>query len=127
MANDGAALLKSELNYAADLIEAGVNGIVSGWKERGRLRSASVRKPAVLVPAAAGLALGILGVCLNTRQRSIGYRAAIGGLAGGALGLGVGMAWESRGFTGSAARGAVRKVNAVRDARWLAANPIAYA
>jgi hypothetical protein len=121
------ALLKSELGYATDLIGAGVNGIVSGWKERGQLRSASVRKPAVLVSAAAGLAIGILGVCLKTRRHSLGYRAVIGGLAGGALGLGVGMAWESRSLTGGAARGAVRKVNAVRDAHWLAANPIAYA
>ena len=127
MANGGAALLKSEFNYAADLIGAGVDGVVSGWKERRAVRSASVRKPAVLVSAAVGLTLGILGVCLNARRRSIGYRAAVGGLAGGALGLGIGMAWESRDFTGSAARGAAQKVNAVRDARWLAANPISYA
>jgi hypothetical protein len=37
------------------------------------------------------------------------------------------LAWASRGYTGSAARGAIKKINVVRDARWLEKNPINYA
>jgi hypothetical protein len=37
------------------------------------------------------------------------------------------MMWQSRHFTRSAAQGAMKQVNAVRDARWLEKNPIAYA
>ncbi len=127
MATGSAAALKSEIDYAADLIEAGVEGIISAWKESGDRRLGSARKPAVVASTVAGAALGVLGAWISGRRRSIGYRAAICGLAGTALGLGVGMAWESREFTRGAARGAMRKVNAVRDAHWLEANPIAYA
>ncbi len=127
MATHSAAVLKSEMEYAADLIEAGVEGIVSAWKAGGQRQLASARKTAVVASTVAGAALGVLGGCLNTRRRPIAYRAALGGLAGTAVGLGIGMAWESRKFTRGAARGAMQKVNAVRDAHWLAANPIAYA
>lgn len=123
----GATAVKSELGYAADLIGAGVEGIVSAWKAGGKLQVAAARKPAIVASTVAGAALGVLSACLNGRRRSLGYRAALCGLAGTAVGLGVGMAWESRAFTSGAARGAMRKVNAVRDAHWLAANPIAYA
>jgi hypothetical protein len=51
----------------------------------------------------------------------------MGGLVGSALGFGGGVAWASRGFTGTAARHAIRGVNNVRDARWLERNPIDYA
>jgi hypothetical protein len=127
MAAGTAVALKSEIDYAADLIGAGVEGIVSAWKASGDRGFASPRKPAIMASTVAGAALGVLGAWLGGRRRTIGYRAAMCGLAGTALGLGVGMAWESRDFTRGATRGAMRKVNAVRDARWLAANPIAYA
>ncbi len=127
MATGSAAALKSEFDYAANLIEAGVQGIVSAWKASSEPRLASAQKPAVLASTVAGAALGVLGAYLSRKQRSIGYRAALCGIAGTAVGLGVGMAWESREFTRGAANGAIRKMSAVRDARWLAANPIAYA
>ncbi len=127
MATGGAQSLKSEFDYAANLIEAGVAGVVSAWKASGKDRFASTRTPAVVASTVAGAAIGVISACLNGRRQSLGYRAAVCGLAGSAVGLGIGMAWESRELTSGAARGALRKVNAVRDAHWLAANPIAYA
>jgi hypothetical protein len=52
---------------------------------------------------------------------------ALGGVVGGALGAGIGAAWGSRDFMRKVARGAIKDVNAVRDAHWLEKNPITYA
>jgi hypothetical protein len=41
--------------------------------------------------------------------------------------LGGGVAWSSRGLATDIGRSVLRKVNAVRDEHWLAANPIDYA
>ena len=43
------------------------------------------------------------------------------------FGFSGGMAYASRAVIRTAARSSARKVNAVRDARWLEKNPIAYA
>jgi hypothetical protein len=48
-------------------------------------------------------------------------------LLGGALGFGVGVAWESRRLTTSVASGAAKSISKVRDEHWLEKNPIDYA
>jgi hypothetical protein len=49
------------------------------------------------------------------------------GLLGGAVGLGMGIAWQSRGLTACAAKGAWRNIGRVRDEHWLETHPIDYA
>jgi hypothetical protein len=106
-----------------DLVQAGLAGIDTARKGTA-LPPVSIAP--VWAPTAIGMAVGLSAVSLNRRRRSR-YSMALGGLVGCAVGLGCGMAWASRGFTGALARGAVRKINIVRDERWLAENPINYA
>jgi hypothetical protein len=126
MRTGGAAFVKAEVNYAAALVEAGLDGIAAAWKKR-ELKFPPAISPAIWAPAAAGTAAGILGACLRVDRQRPASRMAAFGLAGSAFGLGLGLAWISRDFTRGAARGAIRKINDVRDARWLERNPIAYA
>ena len=122
------ARLKSDLAYARNLVDAGLQG------------AASVRKVAVpqtppfpgrssrtaWLSAAIGAAIGIGSAWLAPERKSR-YGVLMGGVVGGSLGYGGAVAWGSRDRTAAIASGAIRKVNAVRDARWLEKNPIAYA
>ncbi|HZT30856.1 MAG TPA: hypothetical protein VFA33_13280 [Bryobacteraceae bacterium] len=121
-----ARTLKSELTYLRSLIEAGWNGALSARRELGSSALTPVKSCSLLAPAAVGASLGALSAFLGTKRRS-GYRSAMGGLIGSVVGLGAGVAWSSRGVAGHAARGAIRKINTVREARWLEENPIDYA
>ena len=76
--------------------------------------------------AITGATFGILSGWMGKAGRS-NRMAAAGGVIGVVVGMGTVLAWNSRRFTGSATRNAVRRMNAVRDARWLEKNPIAYA
>jgi hypothetical protein len=118
--------VRSDIAYARNLVGAGLDGVSSAWKETGSHAFAPALTGAVWGPIAIGAAAGILTACLNRKRRS-GFIVAMGGVVGSALGLGAGVAYVSRGVTGAVARGAMRKVNTVRDARWLEKNPIAYA
>jgi hypothetical protein len=51
----------------------------------------------------------------------------VGGLVGGILGFGGGVAWGSRKATSAVARRAAKNFGAVRDQHWLEKHPIAYA
>ncbi len=120
----GTASLKSDITYFGKLLGAGWDGVTSARKADDR-SAASAWTAAVWTPAAIGAAVGIVGA--SFRNRRSGYRVALGGLIGSVLGLGSGVAWASRDVTEAAARNAVRRINTVRDARWLEKNPIAYA
>lgn len=113
--------IKSDMTFLRDVVGAGLEGVGSAFKktEGKPLWPATLD---VVAPTVAGAAIGILSACLRGKRRS-GLSLAVGGLVGSALGF----AWASRGLSGAAARGAMRKVNDVRDARWLEKNPIAYA
>jgi hypothetical protein len=113
----------SDVRYVVNLIQAGMNGINSARKTTD---ISPVSISPVWIPAAIGAAVGVWTASRSGNRRS-GYGVAMSGLVGGALGLGCGVAWASRAFTGALARGATRKINTVRDARWLAENPIDYA
>jgi hypothetical protein len=125
MAMTSSSLLASDIAYFRNLIKAGLNGITSARNERSGVFTPRW-KAAAWTPALVGAAVGALSTCFDKKNRSV-PRAAIGGLVGSALGFGGGVAWASRGFTGTAARHAIRGVNNVRDARWLERNPIDYA
>ena len=77
----------------------------------------------VWTPVAIGAAIGLFGTVMTGRRKTVS-RTAVGGLVGGVVGL---SAWASGRLLGPAAHAATRRVNAVRDARWLETHPITYA
>ena len=121
---------KSEVEYGRKVLESALEGARSGREEflKGKplsgFLSESVRH--ALEPAAVGVCIGVLGSCPGNRSKSV-RRALAFGLLGGAVGLGASLAWESRRLTASAAYGASRNINRVRDERWMKKHSIAYA
>ena len=118
-------MIQADLTYLKQLIGAGWEGVASAHHEvpGGVLRPSLKAAP---WPAAVGATVGVVGArFVARRKRAPGM--AIGGVAGSLLGFGVALAWASRGFARDAARQAIRRVNAERDAHWLATNPIDYA
>ena len=114
--------MKPGAYYIVDLIHAGMDGAVTAEKTT---IVPQTLVSTVLAATAVGAAVGAATAALDNRRSK--YELAIKSLIGGAVGLGCGLAWASRGYTGSAARGAIKKINVVRDARWLEKNPIDYA
>ena len=122
--NTGA--FESNLTYVRKLVEAGLEGLVSaGEGTRGRAFGATLT-PAVWAPTAVGAAIGTLSAFAG-RDRKSGTGIVARALVGSIFGFSGGMAFASRGVIRTAARSSARKVNAIRDERWLAKNPIAYA
>jgi len=121
---------KSNAEYGRELLHSGIEGVRSGreaflnGKSLTPFLNESVR--GALKPAVLGACLGVLGSCPGSRQKSIS-RALAYGLLGGAIGLGAGVAWESRRLTASAAGCALRNIGRVRDEHWLNKHPIDYA
>jgi hypothetical protein len=76
--------------------------------------------------ATIGATLGVLGAYLSRRNRPK-LRALQLGAMGGAIGFGAGFAWRTRALAAGIGRDALRKVNVVRNRRWLAKHPIDYA
>jgi hypothetical protein len=113
--------LASDIAYVGQLIGAGWQGAT-----RVRTRPDGPREAGLLTPVAIGAALGALSVRAFGRRKSAST-VAIGGMIGTIVGCGAAVAWASRGLVVPAARGAVRCMNAVRDARWLESHPITYA
>ena len=114
--------LQSDRRYLIELLQAAIDG-ASSARETSVL---PVLGGPVWVPAAVGAVVGASTISLK-RNRNPGYDLAVAGLVGSVIGLGCGVVWAARGFAGSIARGAMRKVNTVRDAHWLDRNPIDYA
>jgi hypothetical protein len=116
---------ESELTYIGHLIEAGWRGALSIRGESGGRPSSSDVARGLLVPAAIGAALGALTAAFR-KDRGPSPSPAATAFLGGAVGLGAGVAWASRGSAGAATHAAMRRINAVRDSRWLESHPIAY-
>lgn len=127
------ASLKSEITYSRKLVEAGLNAanaVRDGAPNETLAPEFARAARGAWVPAAIGVAAGILGVRLAAKSRSgrgalVG--ALVGGLVGGVVGFGGGVAWGSRAATAVIARQAVKNVGTVRDQHWLEKHPIAYA
>ena len=114
--------IKSGVNYIVGLVHAGVDGATAA--ERAPARFADLIR-SVLAGSAAGVAVGAGSTILASRRSS--YNVVTKSLIGGAVGSGCGLAWALRGLTRPMARGAIRNINLVREARWLEKNPIDYA
>jgi hypothetical protein len=121
---------KSNADYGRRLLDSGIEGARSGeevflsGKSLTPFLSESVRS--ALKPAALGACIGVLGSYPRYREKSL-TRTLVYGLLGGAIGLGAGVAWESRRLTASVAGGAFRNIGRVRDEHWLTKHPIDYA
>jgi hypothetical protein len=119
---------RSNVEYTRRLVNSALEGARSG--EEGFLEgkpffvNQSIRHS--LTPAAIGACIGALGCYLANRRKSVS-RMSAGCLLGGAIGFGVGIAWENRGLAASVASAALKKVSKVRDEHWLEMHPIDYA
>jgi hypothetical protein len=122
--NTGA--FESNLTYVRKLVEAGLEGLVSAGEVPRESTFGATLTPAVWAPTAVGAAIGTLSAFLG-RDRKTGAGIVARVLVGSIFGFSGGMAFASRGALRTAARSSARKVNAVRDERWLQKNPIAYA
>jgi len=109
--------LNVDLTYARDLIGAGWKGAVSARP------SARAQARLLIAPVIVGASLGALTTLFRKGDRKHASKYAAAGLIGTLVGLGAAAAWASR----APAQAALRNVNTVRDAHWLAKNPIAYA
>jgi hypothetical protein len=108
--------LESRMTYCRDLVGAAFDGVASVWPPAA----------AASMPVAIGAAAGALSAGLIAKRRSRSYGVAAS-LIGTLVGCGAAMAWSSRSAIVPALRLAGKRVNSVRDAHWLAANPIDYA
>ena len=121
---------RSEVEYGRKVLNSGLEGARSGREAflSGRpltpFLSESVRK--AWTPAAVAAGIGALGSCSGKKQKSIGRVVAFS-LLGAAIGFGAGIFWENRRLVASAAGGALRNIDKVRDEHWLEKNPIDYA
>lgn len=118
--------LRFPFAYLKDLAAAGFDGVASTRRERSHRVYTSPSDLALWTSAAMGAAVGALGTPLFVKRKSAST-VALGGLVGSVVGCSAGLVWASRGWILPAARGAARRVNAVRDAHWLETNPIDYA
>ena len=122
--------LNSELQYGKQLVRsAKVGGVTARDKALAPEPAglAFVRFARCSIPwAAMGATVGILASCPAVKRNSARRITAFGAL-GGLIGLGANMALSTRYITQETVRGAIRNTNTVRDAHWLARNPIDYA
>ncbi len=121
---------KANLEFGRKVLDSGLEGAHSGREAflHGRPLTpflhesiSSAWKPAVL-----GACVGALAGYPGNRHKSTSRMFAFG-ILGATFGFVTGVAWESRGFTVSVARGALRNMEKVRDAHWLETHPIDYA
>jgi hypothetical protein len=121
---------QSEVEYGRKVLNSGLAGARSGQEAflNGRpltpFLSKVVRESST--PAAVGAILGTLGSFPGQHHPSP-KRAFVFGVVGWAIGLGMGIIWQSRGLTACAANGAWRNIGRVRDEHWLETHPIDYA
>ena len=121
---------KSNIDYGLKLLDSGLEGARSGegaflhGKPLAPILEESARH--AVKPAAIGVCIGVLGSCAGNGHRSTS-RTLVYGLLGGAIGLGVGLAWANRRLAASVALSAFRSMGKVRDEHWLENNPIDYA
>ncbi len=122
--------VKSNVDYGRRLVDSGIEGARSGQEEffDGKPVTPFLEEAVkgALVPAAIGATLGLVISYPLCRQKSKSAIFAFG-LLGCAIGLGAGLAWESRELSASVAGNAMKKMGRVRDDQWLSKHPIDYA
>ncbi len=122
--------LKSNVDYGRKLLLAGLDGARSNREQ------ALGGKPATLVlsrsatqawmPTILGACAGAVSTQLCHKQKAVNGTTVLGALLGAAVGFTTGLAWNTRHVTQVLARGAMKATTPVRDAHWLARNPVNY-
>ena len=124
------AWLKSGVAYGWDLLCSAAEGARSAGeeiREEESPRSVLMRSARTsLVPSVAAASLG-LAAGFWVSKRKPAHKAVAFGVLGAVIGFAGGMAWGTRHVTGGIARGAIKKVDAARDAHWLTKHPVDYA
>lgn len=121
---------KSSSDYGRKLLGSGIDGARSAeeaffdGKSPTPFLNESVCSAATT--AVLGAFIGVLSSYPGNERKSV-RRALAYGLLGGAVGLGAGLAWESRRLTTTMAGGALRSIGKARDEHWLEKHPIDYA
>jgi hypothetical protein len=121
---------KSEIDYGVKLLNSGLEGARSGReavlhsKPITPILNRSARN--ALGVAAVGACIGLLGSYLKN-PHTPARKAFAFGIFGGAIGLGVGVAWGNRRLEASVVSGAWKNIEKARDEHWLEQNPIDYA
>jgi hypothetical protein len=121
-----ARMLRSNADYSRNLIQAAISGARSAQDEAfggmpvGSLIARSAVKSWPLVVM--GTLAGVLGARFWNKRKTNSDVA--GALLGATLGLGTGMILNTRPVAQILAREAMKSVGAVRDANWLARNPV---
>lgn len=120
---------KSEFEYGRRILNSALDGARGGREEflNGSSLTPFLREGirSALKPAVVGACIAVLG-SPGDRHRSIGRTLAFG-FAGWAIGLGTGVAWETRGLTARVTSSVLRNIGRMRDEHWLERNPIDYA
>jgi hypothetical protein len=121
---------KSEVEYGRRILTSGLVGARSGREAflHGESLTPFFGKAVrhALVPAVVGACVALIG-SRSTNQQKPANRTLVFGLLGCAIGLGIGVAWESRGLTASVAGDALKNIDRVRDEHWFERHPIDYA
>jgi hypothetical protein len=120
----------STVHYAQKLANSGLQGARVGRDLflHGKLLRPYINESVrtALAPAALGACIGVIGSHPSSRHHSAAKALAYG-VAGGALGFGVAVFWESRRLVASVASGAAKSMGRARDEHWLERHPIDYA
>ncbi len=128
-------LVRSNTDYSRNLLHAAYSGArvaqenAFDRQEMGKLvaRTTVNSLGLAMMGAIAGAAgARICTTRVPTKQRPESGLAISGALIGAAFGLSTGLLWNTRPLTEVAVRGAMKSVDAVRDANWLARNPISF-
>src|ERR1700741_1966277 len=120
---------QAEVEYGRKVLHSGLAGARSGRETflKGRpltpFLSEAVRNASV--PAAVGAIVGVLAS--QPRDRRSACKAVAFGFLGCTIGLGLSLAWQSRGLTSCVTQTALRSIGKVRDEHWLERHPIDYA
>ena len=121
--------IRSNTDYSRNLLHAALLGARSAQEHAfdgeamGRVMANSTMNSFGWAVMGA-LAGGAAGARLRNKQQPESDSTVSGTLIGAAFGLGTGFLWSTRPLTGVVVRGAKKSVDAVRDANWLAHNPI---
>ena len=122
--------LKSGIEYGWDLVRSAVEGARSAGeqiREEESPRSVLMRSARTsLAPSVAAATLGLVAGYWASKRKPARNTVAFG-LLGAVIGFAGGMAWSTRHMTGGMARGAIKKMDAARDAHWLTKHPVDYA
>lgn len=120
---------KENLAYSRELVESGIQGA----KEAGRAALAADENSDLVTAASRdawqagtiGTFVGaVCGALADDRKPLRGVIA--GALLGALLGYGGSFAWKTRPLTSAMARGAGKRVGALKDKHWLSKNPVPY-